>query len=282
MALEIIPSESSCGAEICGIDLREQLSAEDSLAIYGAWLKYLVIYFRGQNLDESDHLRFTRYFGTPGDYKRPEKLKTKSMKNRHPAVMFISNIREDGEPIGALPDGEMMFHTDTAYDHHLHKATTLYSLEVPDEGGETIFSNQYAVYEALPDNLKSLLKGRDAQTVYEFGTTVKTKPKYNDKEKRSATHPVFRLHEETGGMTVFVNELMTEEIKGLDKAQNIKILKNIFDLQRNPQFCYEHKWEAGDLIIWDNRCSLHARRDFPSDQRRLMRRITIQGDRPNY
>ncbi|MBB43518.1 MAG: taurine catabolism dioxygenase TauD [Rhodospirillaceae bacterium] len=282
MTLEIIPSKSSCGAEIRGINLKAQLSAEDSLAIYHAWLKYLVIYFRGQNLGENEHLRFTKYFGTPGDYMRPDNLKTNRMKKRHPAVMFISNIRENGEPIGALPDGEMMFHTDTAYDHHLHKATTLYSLEVPEKGGETIFSNQYAVYEALPGNLKSLLKGRDAYTAYEFGTTVKTKPKYDHKEKQSAMHPVFRLHEETGRMAVFVNELMTEEIEGLDKAQNIEILKKIFDLQRKPQFCYEHRWEVGDLIIWDNRCSLHARRDFPSDQRRLMRRITVQGNRPVY
>jgi len=280
MSIEIIPSGAGCGAEIRGVDLSKPLSSSDAGALYDAWLDHLVIYFRGQDLSEDDHLRFTEYFGAPGDYMRPGTLRTDSMKDRHRAVMFISNIRENGERIGALPDGEMMFHTDTAYDSHVHKATTLYSIEVPSEGGETIFSDQYAVYDALSDDLKSLLAGREAYTAYEFGTTIKTKEKYDSEEMRTAMHPVFRPHEETGRMTVFVNELMTEEIQGLDEKQNRAVLDEIFALQREPRFCYEHSWQAGDLVMWDNRCSLHARRDFPDNQRRLMRRITVQGDRP--
>ena len=211
---------------------------------------------------------------------RPSSLRNDIMKDRHNAVMFVSNIRENGQPIGALPDGEMMFHTDTAYDTKIHKATTLYAIEIPSDGGETIFSNQYAVYKALPEKLKQELKIRQAYTAYEFGTTVKNKAEYNDPEMRSANHPVFRTHEETGKKSVFVNELMTEKIIGLSDGKSSAYLDQIFAMQRETRFCYEHRWQVGDLVIWDNRCSLHARRDFPRNQRRLLRRITVQGDRP--
>ncbi len=276
----MIPTGSGCGAEIRGIDLRESLSEELAQYIYNAWLEHLVIFFRGQNLEEKDHLRFTEYFGSAGDYMRPSSLRSDIMKDRHDAVMFVSNIRENGQPIGALPDGEMMFHTDTAYDTKIHKATTLYAIEIPSDGGETIFSNQYAVYKALPEKLKQELKICQAYTAYEFGTTVKNKAEYNDPKMRSANHPVFRTHEETGKKSVFVNELMTEKINGLSDGKSSAYLDQIFAMQRETRFCYEHRWQVGDLIIWDNRCSLHARKDFPRNQRRLLRRITVQGDRP--
>ena len=276
----MIPTGSGCGAEIRGIDLRESLSEDLAQYIYNAWLEHLVIFFRGQNLEEKDHLRFTEYFGSAGDYMRPSSLRNDIMKDRHDAVMFVSNIRENGQPIGALPDGEMMFHTDTAYDTKIHKATTLHAIEIPSDGGETIFSNQYAVYKALPEKLKQELKLRQAYTAYEFGTTVKNKAEYNDPEMRSANHPVFRTHEETGKKSVFVNELMTEKIIGLSDGKSSAYLDQIFAMQRETGFCYEHRWQVGDLVIWDNRCSLHARRDFPRNQRRLLRRITVQGDRP--
>ena len=280
MRVEVIPTGSGCGAEIKGIDLRKPLSEELAQYIYNAWLEHLVVFFRGQNLEEKDHLRFTEYFGSAGDYMRPSSLRNDIMKDRHNAVMFVSNIRENGQPIGALPDGEMMFHTDTAYDTKIHKATTLYAIEIPSDGGETIFSNQYAVYKALPEKLKQELKIRQAYTAYEFGTTVKNKAEYNDPEMRSANHPVFRTHEETGKKSVFVNELMTEKIIGLSDGKSSAYLDQIFAMQRETGFCYEHRWQVGDLVIWDNRCSLHARRDFPRNQRRLLRRITVQGDRP--
>jgi taurine dioxygenase len=190
--------------------------------------------------------------------------------------MFVSNIVENGEPIGTLPDGEMMFHTDTGYAQNPHKATTLYAVELPDSGGHTIFSNQYAVYDALPDALRQTLTGRDARNAYEFGTMIKTKDRYDAPETATAIHPIFRPHSETGRMTVYVNELMTEEIIGLPEDESRAALDEVFALQREPRFLYEHVWQLGDLVMWDNRCTLHARTDFPRDQRRLLRRITIE------
>lgn len=275
MRITVTPLSPALGAEISGVDLTRALDADTVEAIHRAWLDHLVIVIRGQELSDEDQIRFGAYFGPIGDYLRPGALRTKAMVERHKAVMFVSNIVENGQPIGALPDGEMMFHTDTGYDSAPHKATTLYAMEIPSHGGNTIFSNQYMVYDALSDDLRAALAGRDAFNAYEFGTTIKTKARYDAEGRPEAVHPVFRPHSETGRMTVYVNELMTEQVIGLDEAAGRQALERIFTLQREPRFLYEHVWRPRDLVMWDNRCTLHARTDFPPEERRLLRRVTV-------
>ena len=276
MPITVTKLSKALGAEITGVDLTAPLDPETVAAINEAWLEHLVIVIRGQDLSDDDQIRFGGYFGPIGDYLRPGTLRSGAMKERHPSVMFVSNIVEKGEPIGTLPDGEMMFHTDTGYAQNPHKATTLYAVELPDSGGHTIFSNQYAVYDALPDALRRTLTGRKAKNAYEFGTMIKTKDRYDAPETATAIHPIFRPHSETGRMTVYVNELMTEEIIGLPEDESRARLDELFALQREKRFLYEHVWQLGDLVMWDNRCTLHARTDFPRDQRRLLRRITVE------
>ena len=274
--MEVIPLSEALGAEIKGVDLTRPLDPKTVTAINDAWLEHLVIVFRGQDLSDEDQVRFGGYFGPVGDYLRPDTLRSEVMKERHRSVMFVSNIVENGEPIGTLPDGEMMFHTDTGYAQNPHKATTLYAVELPDRGGHTIFSNQYAVYDALPDRLREKLEGRDAYNAYEFGVMIKTKERYDAPETRTAVHPVFRPHTETGRPALYVNELMTESIIGLPESESRATLDELFALQREDRFLYEHVWQLGDLVMWDNRCTLHARTDFPREQRRLLRRITVE------
>jgi taurine dioxygenase len=268
------------GAEIKGVDLSKPMDEETVREVYRAWLEHQVICFRGQDVSEEDHIRFGNAMGKVGMYMRPSNLKTTAQNNADysAAVMLITNIRENGEPIGALPDGEMMWHTDTTYDNNPHKATTLYSIEIPDHGGETLFSDMYGAYEALPEATKKLLEGRGAYNAFEFGTTIKTKEKYDSPDAKGAVHPAVLRHPETGRLALYVNELMTEEIVGLPPEESRRLLDELFEMQRQPQFIYEHVWRPKDMIMWDNRCTLHARKDFPSDQRRLMRRITIESD----
>ncbi len=192
--------------------------------------------------------------------------------------MLVSNIREDGQPIGAHPDGEMMWHTDTAYTSSPHKATTLFGVEVPETGGNTKFSNQYLVYDALPAALKQRLAGAKAMNAYEFGTTVKDFERYDRASVPHHAHPVFRKHPETRRTAVYVCPLMTEEIIGCGQAESTAVLAEIYAIQGRDEFVYEHVWRAGDLVMWDNRCLLHARTDFPRDQRRLLRRVTISDE----
>jgi taurine dioxygenase len=263
----------ACGAEISGVDLREPVSPEDVAAIRKAWLEHLVIVFRGQDLTPADQKRACSYFGEPGDYKRPKDRQ--HPKHASDEIMLISNIREDGEPIGAHPDGEMMWHTDTAYHQSPHMATTLFGVEVPANGGNTKFSNQYMVYDALPDRLKERLAGAMAMNAYEFGTTIKTFERYDRDAVPHHAHPVFRKHPETGRTAVYVCPLMTEEIIGFDPAESKAILDEIYEIQGRDAFVYQHVWRPGDLVMWDNRCLVHARTDFSRDERRLLRRVTI-------
>ncbi len=273
MTFTIKPADAACGAEIVGIDAREPLSPQDAEMLYQAFLEHQVIFLRDQDLTPDDQKRFVGNFGEIGAYNRPKD-------RQHPKyasdeIMLISNVREDGQVIGAHPDGEMMWHTDTPYLENPHKATTLYGVEVPDVGADTMFSNQYVVYDALPAALKTRLAGAKAMNAYEFGTTVKTFERYDREAVPHYAHPVFRRHPETGRIAVYVCPLMTEEIVGVPEDEGRAMLEEIYAIQRDPKYIYRHKWQVGDLIIWDNRCLVHARSDFPSDQRRLLRRVTV-------
>ena len=275
MGITVTPSGKALGAAITGLDLRQPMAPETAAEINAAWLEHLVLNFPDQEISPEDQSRFAAAFGKVGKYHRPKE-------RQHPdhastTYMLISNIREKGQPIGAHPDGEMMFHTDTAYHENPHKATTLYGVECPARGGNTLFSNQYMVYDALSDDLKRRLDGAVAVNVYEFGTTVKTFDRYDREKVPHHTHPVLRRHPETGRVAVYVAPLMTEEIVGFPDAESREILAGIYEIQKRPEFIYAHQWRVGDLVMWDNRCTVHARTDFSPDERRLLRRVTIEG-----
>jgi len=277
MSVTVTPLSDACGAQISGVDMKSNLSKDDTETIYEAWLDHLVIVIRNQHhLTPADQKNFCGHFGKVGEYNRPKD-------RQHPnyasgEIMLVSNIREGGKVIGAHPDGEMMWHTDTPYLQTPHKATTLYGVEIPNIGGNTKFSNQYKVYDALPQELKKKLNGLQAMNCYEFGTTIKTFEKYDREAVPHHPHPIFRKHPETGRAAVYVCPLMTEEIIGMDEGEGKAILDEIYSLQHQPQFVYSHKWEVGDFVMWDNRCLLHARTDFPREQRRLLRRVTISDE----
>ena len=277
MTVTVTPLSDACGAQVSGFDMRDDLSSDDVSTIYQAWLDHQVIAVRRQmNVTPDDQKHFCSHFGKIGEYNRPKE-------RQHPKyasdeIMLVSNVLVDGQVIGAHPDGEMMWHTDTPYLRNPHKATTLYGVEIPAIGGDTRFSNQYMVYDALSDELKTKLAGKMAMNCYEFGTTVKTFEKYDREAVLHHPHPIFRKHPETGRTAVYVCPLMTEEIIGMDEDEGKAVLDEIYALQREPQFVYAHKWQVGDFVMWDNRCLLHARTDFPRDQRRLLRRVTISDE----
>ena len=134
------------------------------------------------------------------------------------------------------------------------------------------------MYDALPDDLKRRLNGRQAMNVYEFGTTIKTKARYDREKVPHHAHPVFRKHPETGRTVLYVGELMTEEIVGMPADESEEILARLYATQKRPEFIYAHQWRVGDLVIWDNRCLVHARTDFSRDERRHLRRVTVSDE----
>src|SRR5258707_1244602 len=274
--LEVVPLTKHIGAEIRGIDLRQKPDDETVKAIYQAWLDHLVIIFPDQKLEQEDLLRATTFFGENGGLSRPAKDRPKGFDKLLPGIMLISNIRENGEPIGALPDGEMMFHHDMIHSEVPSKATLLYSVEIPSSGGNTLFASGYAAYDTLDPAIRDRLEGRKALHHYNYASTQKGDRKGTE-AFGECMHPVFRTNEDTGRKAVYINRLMTVGILDMPPEESTPLLDKVFDQAEKPEFVYEHVWRLGELLLLDNRFSSHARTDFPSTERRLMLRTTVRG-----
>ncbi len=274
--LDVVPLTKHIGAEIRGLDLREKPDDATVMAIYQAWLDHFVLIFPDQKLSQEDLIRVTGYFGEQGMPRRPPKFFPKGYSKILPGIMMISNIRENGEPIGALPDGEMMFHHDMIHAEVPCKATMLYSVEIPDRGGNTLFASGYAAYETLDPAIRNKLEGKKALHHYNYGSVQKGDNKGTE-AFAECIHPVFRTHEDTKKKAVYVNRLMTVKVIDMPEKESNEILNVVYDHAEKKEFIYEHEWRLGDLLLWDNRCSSHARTDFPSTQRRLMLRTTVKG-----
>jgi taurine dioxygenase len=263
----ISPLAPAIGAEISDIDLRQPLDRATIEALRRAWYAHAVLLVRGQSLAEADQVRYGECFGTLGTA-----LSESQVIPAHRSVMFISNIRKDGKPIGRLPDGEMFFHSDQCYLATPPVGTMLYSIEIPSVGGNTLFAGMYAAYEALSPAMQARLEGLQALNAYVLGDTTDRRL---TPDSKTYVHPVVRTHPATGRKALYVNRLMTMSIVGMPAGESDALLNELFDHQEQRQFIYEHVWRVGDVILWDNRCALHARTDFDPAERRLLRRITI-------
>ena len=276
--IEIVPLSDAMGAEIRGIDLRQPLNEQARRVVTQAWFDHVIILFRDQDISFEQQRDFAANFGDVakrgGDRGSPEE------KAAGEGVMLVTNIRKDGRQIGTLPDGEMMFHSDTPYTEKPLKATMLYAIEIPSWGGETLFSNCYKAAETLPQEIKQRLAGRNAMHVFDYEVTQTPDGGFDRSTLPHFAHPVFRQHPDTGRTSLYVSELMTNEIIGLPDAESRDLLDTLFAHLRKDAFRYEHSWRPGDLLMWDNRCCNHARNDFPHDERRLLRRLTIREDHP--
>lgn len=275
-ALQLRPLAKHIGGEVMDLDLREPPAPATAAAIYQAWLDRAVLLFRDQDLSQEDLIRVTGIFGEFAPLGRPAHTLPKGFAKILPNIMLISNIRENGETIGALPDGEMLFHHDTIHRDEPHKATLLYAVEIPTFGGDTLFASGTAAYDALEPAMKQKLEGLKAVNYYVYNS-VKRDDKQGVNATSQAVHPVVRTHEETGRKALYVNRLMSVRIEGMPDAESDALLEFLFDHSEKPEFVYSHVWRKGDLVVWDNRCSSHARTDFPSDQRRLLLRTTVKG-----
>ncbi|MDE0540137.1 MAG: TauD/TfdA family dioxygenase [Rhodospirillales bacterium] len=274
-ALDATPLSPALGIEVADIDLSKPLGGETVSALRSLWLEHGVMLFRGQFLDDPQLVDAARLFGepvAPNTVSGPEA-------GRDPHVLLISNIRENGEPIGALPDGELQFHSDSAFLAEPLMATMLHGDRIPSRGGETLFASAAKAYETLSDDQKERLRGLEAVNAYDYYTQVKTAA-YDRTTGPFAVHPVVRTHPETGRKVIYVNRLMTEEIVGKPAEESDAILADLFERLEDPGLRYTHVWRPGDVLIWDNRSVQHARNDFPAEEARLLRRVGLKGDRP--
>ena len=197
--------------------------------------------------------------------------------------MLVSNLKENGEYVGSLQEGEIQFHSDGIYTDEPVAATMLYAVQPTKHGGETAYGNMYLAYETLPADTRARIDGLKARHAFTYNSLVTS-----DNETKIAQldtvaacdHPMVRTHPVTGRKALYVNRLMTRSVLGMEEAESQELLSALYDHLEKPEFIYEHRWTTGDTLIWDNRCVVHARRDFPLNETRILKRLTIKGDRP--
>ena len=275
------PLSPALGAEISGLDLSQELPQQTIADILDQWRRHIVLVFRDQNLTDEQQLRFAGRFGEIGVRKRaPERLRsrTEGAEQHHRAILLVSNKKVDGEPIGSFGDGDFWYHIDSGYAERPYKYTFLYGVELPSTGGNTLFSNMYMAYDALPEETRDRLKGRKALHIHEYERRAKVDISRDISDSPHYFHPVFVTHPETGRKSLFVDRLMTARIEGIAPEDSEAILAELFDHAESGAFVYEHVWRLGDVVMWDNRCSIHGRTWFPENETRLLRRCTVESE----
>jgi taurine dioxygenase len=274
--MEIRKLSDALGAEVTGIDLNTPQDTATVEALRRVFAEHLVLVVRDQAaLAPEAQVRFCEFFGPLGKRSRPADSRHESA-DEPAEVMFVSNRRENDRYVYTLPEGEMMFHIDQCYVEMPARATCLYAITVPDEGGDTLFGNLCAAYDALPDDLRTLVESHRALNVFTYDSTRRDQVG-DPSKRREHVQPMVVRHPVTGRKALYVNRLMTWSIEGLDEPMNEQALSRLFDHEERPEFVYRHKWRKDDLLIWDNQCTIHARMDFDPDKDRHLRRFTVAG-----
>jgi len=279
--VEIIPLSRHVGAEVRGVDLAN-IGDREFAVIHDAWLKHLVLVFRNQDLSDADQIAFSRRFGkldlAPLDEQGRRGVP------EHPEILIISNVVENGRPIGALGAGESVWHIDMSYNPVPPKASALYSLEVPPTGGNTGFLSCYAACDSLADDLRRRIENADIKhdaTINSAGnrrfgvgpvTDVTTSP--------GAVHPAIHTHPETGRDALYLGRRLYAYVGGMPVEKSEALLDELWVHTTQEAFTWHHSWQPGDLVLWDNRCVMHRRDAFDHSKRRVMHRTQIQGERP--
>ena len=267
------------GAEIGGVDLRT-IDDRDFAAIHRAWLDHLVLLFRGQELTDDDLIAFSRRFGAL-DW-APVQETGRRFVEGHPEIYVVSNVIENGEPIGSLGAGEAVWHTDMSYLEAPPKASMLYALEVPAAGGNTYFCNMYRIYELLPEELRRRIAGLTLKHdgTYNSGGYVRQGVTAVDDPVTSAGvyHPLVVTHPESGRPALYLGRRRNAYIGGLALAESEALLDELWSYTVREDVSWGNQWRTGDVVLWDNRCTMHRRDPFDPESRRVLHRTQIKGE----
>jgi alpha-ketoglutarate-dependent taurine dioxygenase len=277
--ITVAPTGGALGAEIRHADLRA-IDDGDFALIRGAWHDHLVAVFRGQELSDEELIAFSRRFGEL-DW-APVQEAGRRFVEGHPEIYVVSNVVENGVPIGSLGAGEATWHTDMSYLKIPPKASMLYALEVPPDGGDTYFNNMYAAYESLPEQLKRRIEGLSLKHdgTYNSGGYLRQGVTAVDDPKTSpgVYHPLVCTHPETRRRALYLGRRRNAYIGGLELAESEALLDELWSYATRPELAWGHKWRVGDLVLWDNRCTMHRRDSFDAASRRVMHRTQIRDE----
>ncbi|MBB6134683.1 taurine dioxygenase [Massilia aurea] len=270
------------GAEVIGLDLSLPLATADLAHLHRAHLDHHVLVFRDQHITPAQQVDFSRHFGA---------LQIHVLRNfqlpEQPEVLVISNIQQDGKPVG-LGDAGHFWHSDLSYKETPSLGSMLHAQELPAEGGDTLFANQHTAWDALPDDLKREVEGLQAEHWYlarydELRQRNPYRPQLTQAqidEVRPVSHPVVRTHPETGRRALFVSEHFTTRILGVSAQRSRELLDLLFDYGTRAEHVYRHQWQPHDMVFWDNRSLMHLAAGCPDHLRRKLYRTTIEGDVP--
>lgn len=280
--LDVVPSAAPLGAEIVGVDLRQELDERTFRTLDAAYNTHTVIVFRDQQLTPEHLLRFAHRFGSLEISPR-----TQFALPGYPEILVLSNIRDaNGKPIGNADAGRT-WHTDMSYTATPPRGSLLYAVEIPHNAqgealGDTLFVSTAAAYDALPEATKTRLHGLRA--IHRAGTkryAPGSQLAEAIKDLPDVIHPVVRTHPATGRKAIYVREGECVGIVGMANAEALALVKMLSDFVVQPAFMYRHQWRVGDLLMWDNCCAQHlASKDYALPQRRLMYRVTVNGAVP--
>jgi taurine dioxygenase len=278
-ALEVIPTGAVLAAEVRGVDLKD-LDAEAFARLLRAWHDHSVLLIRDQTLNDRELIAFSRRFGNL-DWAPIQETGRRFVEGM-PEIYIVSNVIVNGEPIGSLGDGEAAWHTDMSYLDTPPKASMLYALEVPPSGGNTSFCDMYAVYEALPADLKARIAGLKIKHdgTYNSGGYVRqgVTPTDDPRASPGAVHPLVCTHPDTGRRMLYLGRRRNAYLLGLELTLSEALLDELWSFVDRPQFAWEHVWRVGDLVLWDNRCTMHRRDAFDPTTRRIMHRTQVKGE----
>lgn len=279
---EIRPLAGSFAAEVRGLDLARPLAPADFARLHRAHLAHHVVVFRDQRITPAQQVAFSRRFGPLQIH-----VQKKFQLAGHPEVLIVSNIKENGEPIG-LGDAGHFWHSDLSYKEKPSLGSLLHAQVLPAEGGDTLFADQHAAHDALPQALQERLSVLHAEHSYlakyeELRARSPWRPALTAaqlEEVRPVVHPVVRTHPETGRKALFVSEHFTTRIVELPEDESQALLAELFAASTQPAFLYRHRWQPHDLVFWDNRSVLHLAAGTPDHLPRKLYRTTIEGDAP--
>ena len=282
MAIHINNLNAALGAEVSGIDVSKPVPPAEIDAIERAWRERLVVVFHGQSLSDAELIAFSKNFGAldppgPNPYGTP-------FITEYPELNVISNVVENGKPIGNLGDGEAVWHADMTYVEVPPKAALLHALEVPppEAGGNTYFASMFRAYETLPAELKKAVEGKIAVHDASRNSAGMLRKGYKEvtdvRETVGARHPLVRTEPKTGRKSLFLGRRPNAYVLGISVAESEALLDALWAHATQPRFTMRHQWQVGDLLMWNNLSVLHRRDPFDPKSRRIMHRSQIKGD----
>jgi taurine dioxygenase len=280
--LDVLPSGKSLGAEVRGIDLRT-LDDAGFASLRRAWLNNLVLLIRDQSLSDAELIAFSRRLGDLD--LAPIQETGRRFVEGLPELYIVSNVVKDGTPIGSLGNGEAVWHTDMSYVEVPPQASALYALEVPPTGGDTSFVDMYAVYDSLGDDLKARIAGLRVKHdgTYNSGGFLRqgVTPTDDPRTAPGTLHPLVYVHPETGRPALYLGRRRNAYVDGLPLDESEALLDQLWASVDGERFGWTNVWRKGDLVLWDNRCTMHRRDSFDPSTRRVMHRTQIKGtERP--